>query len=79
MSLETFLTQCELLFNIFSQEGEPMEEDYKIRFIFKVIDHEGLSKSVEDLKSQRTSGVKMSYTTCCNHLTTAVTELEDFQ
>jgi hypothetical protein len=71
MPFETFLTQCELMFNIFQQENEPMAEDANIRYLFKVIQHERLI--------QRTAGTPMSYTTCCNHLTTAVTELPEYQ
>jgi hypothetical protein len=48
-----------------------MAEDAKIRYLFKVIQHERLIKTVEALKAQCTDGTPMSYTACCNHLTTA--------
>ena len=41
MTFETFLTQCQRMFNIFQQEEEPMHEDANIRFLFKAIQHKG--------------------------------------
>ena len=35
MSFEMFLTQVVRMFNIFEKEGEPMEEDAKLRVLFK--------------------------------------------
>lgn len=79
MTFETFLTQCQKMFNIFDQENEPMPEDAKIRFLFQAIQHKDLLVAVEALKAQRTAGSELSYTACCNHLTTAVTELPEYQ
>ena len=79
MTFETFLTQCQKMFNIFDQENDPMPEDAKIRFLFQAIQHEDLSVAVEALKAQRTVYSELLYTACCNHLTTAVTELPEYQ
>lgn len=78
MPFETFLTQCQRMYNIFEQENEPMAEDAKIRFMFKSIHHEKVKFAVESLKAQRTAGTALTYTACCNHLTTAVTELPEY-
>ena len=44
MVFELFLTKCQKMYNIFEEEGEPMEEDAKIRFIFKIVDNLDLHK-----------------------------------
>ena len=51
MTFETFLTQCQQMLNIFQQE-EPMHEDTKIRFLFKVIQHKDFLVAVEALRAQ---------------------------
>ena len=78
MAFETFLTQCQRMFNIFKQEKEAMSEEAKIRFLFKAIQHKDLLVAVEALKAQQTAGSNLTYTVCCNHLTTAVTELPKY-
>ena len=78
MAFETFLTQCQRMFNIFKQEKEEMSEEAKIRFLFKSIQHKELLVAVEALKAQQTTGANLTYTACCNHLTTAVTELPEY-
>ena len=78
MPFETFLTQCQRMFNIFKQENEPMSEDAKIRFLFKAVQHEKMLNTIEALRAQRTAGSAMTYTACCNHLTTTVTELPEY-
>ena len=78
MAFETFLTQCQRMFNIFKQEKEEMSEEAKIRFLFKAIQHKELMVAVEALKAQQTTGAILTYTACCNHLTTAVTELPEY-
>ena len=52
MQFETFLTQMQKMFNIFEKEGEPMEEEAKIRFLFKKVQNNDLQKSDEALKAQ---------------------------
>lgn len=78
MAFETFLTQCQRMFNIFNQENEPMSEDAKIRFLFQAIQHKDLLVAVEALKAQQTAGSNLTYTACCNHLTTAVSQLPEY-
>ena len=55
-----------------------MSEDAKIRFLFKAIQHDKMLNTIEALRAQRTAGSTMSYTACCNHLTTTVTELPEY-
>ena len=35
MTFENFLTQTQKMFNIFEKEGEPMEDEAKLCFLFK--------------------------------------------
>jgi hypothetical protein len=78
MAFETFLTQTQRMFNIYSQEGEPMLEPAKIRFLFDSVQHDKLTSTIEALKAQNASGAALSYTQCCNHLTTAVSRLPEY-
>jgi hypothetical protein len=78
MAFETFLTQCQRMFNIFNQENEPMSEEAKIRFLFQSIQHKDLLVAVEALRAQQTAGSNLTYTACCNHLTTAVSQLPEY-
>ena len=54
-----------------------MEEDVKIRFLFKQVEHSDLHKSIEALKyhMETTPSGKVSYTKSANHLSTAVSYL----
>ena len=80
ITFETFLTQCQRMFNIFAQEKEPMSEDAKIRFVFKAIQHKDLRFTVEALDAKRAIGTSnLTYTACCNHLTTAVSQLPEYK
>ena len=80
MQFETFLTQMQKMFNIFDKEGEPMEEEAKIRFLFKKVQNNDLQKSVEALKAQQTTSPPgtVTYVTAANHLSTAVSELPEY-
>ena len=78
IAFETFLTQCQRMYNIFKQEKEAMSEEAKIKFLFKAIQHKDLLVAVESLKAQQTAGSNLTYTACCNHLTTAVTEIPEY-
>eukprot|EP00957_Ditylum_brightwellii_P156101 11882065-Ditylum_brightwellii.AAC.1 len=57
-----------------------MEEDAKIRFIFKKINNQGLQAAVEALKVRITTGEpgSVSYTSAANHLSTAVSKLPEY-
>ena len=80
MQFETFLTQMQKMFNIFEKEGEPMEEEAKIRFLFKKVQNNDLQKSAEALKAQQTTSPPgtVTYVTAANHLSTAVSELPEY-
>ena len=80
MQFETFLTQMQKMFNIFEKEGEPIEEEAKIRFLFKKVQNNDLQKSVEALKAQQTTSSPdtVTYVTAANHLSTAVSELPEY-
>ena len=80
MAFETFLTKCQSMFNIYEQEDEPMEEDAKIRFIFRKVQHPVLDKTIEALKATIATSPAgtITYTTAANHLSTAVSEIPEF-
>ena len=42
MPFERVLTKCQKMYNIYEQEGEPMSEEAKIRFLFKKVVHTDL-------------------------------------
>ena len=78
MTFETFLTQCQKMYNIYDKEGDPMSDEAKVRFLFKRIQNSSLRAAIEALKAQMTSGTNITYTMAANHLSTAVSELPDF-
>ena len=78
MDFETFLTQCQKMYNIYEKEGEEMSEDAKIRFLFKRVQHPSLQGAIEALKARLATNDVITYTQAANHLSTAVSELPDF-
>ena len=74
LTFENFLTKCQKIYNIYQTHGEEMTEEAKIRFLFKKIDHEGLSKTIEAMKSKITTEAvgAVTYTTIASHLSTTV-------
>ena len=78
MAFETFLTQCQKMFNIFEEEGEPMQEGARIRYLFNQVQHSGLQSSIEALRAQETTGIVLTYPMVANHLSTAVSQLPEY-
>ena len=79
LSFEMFLTKCQKMFNIFEQQGEPMEEEAKIRFLFKKIEHSGLQSAIEAMRARiTTSTTQIQYSTVANHMSTAVSMLPEY-
>lgn len=80
LTFETYITKCEKMYNIFENHGETMEEDAKIRFLFKNIHHSGLEADIAALKASITTNPTgtITYSTVCNHLSTAVSQLPEF-
>ena len=78
MPFETFLTNCQKMFNIYEKEGEPMPDDAKTRFLFKKVQHNGLQTAIAALRAQQTAGTAITYTMAANHLSTAVSELPEY-
>ena len=77
MSFETFLTQCQKMFNIYDKEGEPMPEEARVRFLFKHCQHKELQFAISALKARMITEV-VTYTQCANHIATAVSELPEY-
>ena len=74
MEFELFITKWKNMYIIFEEEGEPMEEEAKTRFIIKRVEKSDLHKSIESFKDQtetNRSGT-VSYTTEANHLSTSI-------
>ena len=78
MTFEIFLTNCQKMYNIYDKEDEPMSEDAKIRFLFKKIEHPGLTAAIEALKVKQSTNEELTYQQAANHLSTAVSELPEF-
>ena len=79
MPFESFLTQCQKMYNIYEKEGETMAEDAKLRFLFKCIQHPDLKLAVAALRVRmETTNDDLSYTQAANHLSTAVSEPPEF-
>ena len=55
-----------------------MQEDAKLRLLFDCTRNSSLQVQVEDLKSNITTGTKLTYTTAANHLTTSVSQIADY-
>ena len=80
LTFESFLTKCEKMYNIFENHGEAMEEDAKIRFLFKNIQHSRLEADIAAMKASITTSQPgtITYSTVCNHMSTAVSQLPKF-
>jgi hypothetical protein len=78
MTFETFLTQCQKMYNIYEKEGDPMSEDSRIRFLFKKVQHPGLQGAIEALKARLATNDAITYTQAANHISTSVSELPEF-
>ena len=55
LPFKAFLTKCETMYNIYAQHKEEMTKDAKIRFLFKKIQHTGLSSAIEAMKAKITT------------------------
>ena len=78
MPFETFLTNCQKMFNIYKQEGEPMPEGARIRFLFKKVQHTGLQMAIASLEASQTNGAQLTYTRAANHLSQKVSTLPEY-
>ena len=78
MAFETFLTQCQKMYNIYDKEDEAMTEDQKVRFLFKKVQHTGLQPAIEALRARQATGAKITYDDVANHLSTKVSELPEY-
>ena len=78
MAFETFLTQCQKMYNIYDKEDEAMTEDQKVRFLFKKVQHTGLQPAIEALRARQATGAKITYDDAANHLSTKVSELPEY-
>jgi hypothetical protein len=78
LSFSTFLDKIQTMFNIFETEGEPVQEQAKVRMLLKKVEHPQLQTAVGTLRVRaQMDGV--SFTECANHLSAIVSELPDYQ
>ena len=78
MVFETFLTQCQKMFNINENYGKEMSDEAKIRFLFRKVQHAGICSSIDVLKATQTTGTVISYTIAENHLSNVVSEIPEY-
>ena len=71
MPFETFLTQCQVMYNIYDKEGEKMEEEAKLRFLFNQVQHADLKVTIAALKTRMIT-TAVTYTEAANHIATVV-------
>ena len=78
LPFSTFLDRMQNMFNIFKEEGEQLTENAKVRKLFKRVQHTQLQDTVKALRV-RYGLDGITYTEAANHLTSAVSELPEFQ
>ena len=79
LTFEMFLNKAQRMFNIFEQQGEPMTEEAKVRFILKKVQHPQLANSVETMRSRNILNPNdLSVAEVSNYLAARVSELPDY-
>ena len=78
MPFSTFLDRMQKMFNIFQEEGEELTENAKVRELLKCVQNNQLQDTVKALRV-RFDIDGISYTEAANHLTSAVSELPEYQ
>ena len=78
MPFSTFLDRTQKMFNIFQEEGEELTENAKVRELLKRVQNNQLQDTVKALRV-RFDIDGISYTEVANHLTSAVSELPEYQ
>ena len=66
------------MFNILETEGEPVQDQAKVRMLQKKVEHPQLQAAVGTLRV-RPQMDKVTFTECSNHLSALVSELPDYQ
>ena len=78
LAFSSFLDKIQTMFNIFETEGEPIQEQAKIRMLLKKVEHPALQTAVETLRV-RSQMDNTTFTECANFLSSKVSELPDYQ
>ena len=78
MQFSSFLDKLQKMFNIFSEEGEEISEQAKVRILLKKVEHPQLQDAVNALRVRATMD-GTTFTECANHLSAQVSELPDQQ
>jgi hypothetical protein len=79
LSFSTFLDKIQTMFNIFEAEGEPGQDQAKVRMVFlKKVEHPQLQTAVGTLHV-RAQKDGLSFTECVNHLSAIFSELPDYK
>ena len=77
LSCSIFLNRMQCMFNIYEEEDEPFTEKAKVRELFKRLQHRDLQDTVKVLKV-RFDLERLTYTQAANHITAAVSELQEY-
>ena len=78
LPFSTFLDRMQKMFNIFKEDGEQLTKNAKVRELFTRVQHTQLQDTVKALRV-RYDLDGITYTEAANHLTSAVSELPEFQ
>ena len=78
MAFQTFLTQCQKMFNIYEKEGKEISDEAEVCFLFWEVQHGELRSYIDALKATQITGTVISYTMAENHLSTAVLEMPEY-
>ena len=65
------------MFNVYDNEGAPMLDNDKVRFLYKRFQQLGLKIEVESLKNMHMMVTDVTYTMDLNHLYTEVLQLTE--
>ena len=78
MQFSSFLDKLQKMFYIFSEEGEEILEQAKVRILLKKVEHPQLQDAVNALRVRATMD-GATFTECANHLSAQASELPDQQ
>ena len=78
LSFSSFLDKIQTMFNIFETEGEPVQEQAKVRMLLMKVEHPQLQAAVGTLHVRAQMDL-VTFTECANHLSALVSELPDYQ
>ena len=82
LSFSTFLAKVQHMFNLFEEEGEPMTEAAKLRFLLDKVNHSQLESDVSALRVKNNLAAdkdKVTFTKAENILAASVSNMPEYQ